>query len=89
MWCAGVKQTTRLAKPVIMTDGLLFRTKAATRSLELNQASDSRRGPLSGPVADERSAEEDNDQSDRLRAIVALSATKVNRNPTGRRTEQG
>jgi len=69
-WRAAGEQTTRLAKPAIMADGRLFRANAATRSLELNQASDSRQGPLSGPVANERSAEEDNDQSGRLRASV-------------------
>lgn len=78
-WRAAGEQTTGLAKPVTLTDGRLFRANAATRSLELNQASYNRQGPLSGPAANEWSAEEDNDQSGRLGA-VALQAKKINRN---------
>ena len=76
MWHAGGQQTTLLAKPVIMTDGRLFRAKAATRSLELNEASDSRQGPLSGPAANEQSDEEDNDQSGRLRSNCSIAGPK-------------
>ena len=83
MWRAGVKQATRLAKPVTMTDGRCSGRKpqhAVRRSrqdnLELNQASDSKQGPLSGPAANERSTKEDNDQSGRFGSNCSIAGQK-------------
>ena len=97
MWRAVVRQTTRSGKPVTMTDGRPFKTKAVTRCPPIKTgqsciepspmtADKSRYLDLRLP---DRALRKTTIKSNCSGAIVALQAKKVNRNLTDRHTERG